>query len=91
MKIIQSKKFTREAAKLIIVNPQLKSKLLEVYKMLEENVFNPKLRTHKLKDEFEGRWSCSLSYSIRIIFRFSEEGKEKKLELLTIGSHDAVY
>lgn len=91
MKIFQSKKYQTKAAKLYLSNRQLLNKLLEVYKMLEEDMFNPKLRTHKLKGEFEGKWSCSLTYEIRIIFRLTTIDNVKVIELLTIGDHDEVY
>jgi len=91
LKIIQSKKYERKASKLVAGNKQLLDKLLEVYKMMEEDLFNPKLKTHKLKGEFRERWSCSLTYDLRIIFRIKEHDKEKVIELLTMGSHDMVY
>jgi len=91
MKIIQSRKYIRDAAKLLHGNPQLSKRLLAVYKMMEENIFDNQLKTHKLKDDFEGRWSCSLTFRLRIIFRFSKSRNEKTIELLTIGSHDEVY
>jgi addiction module RelE/StbE family toxin len=91
MKIIQTRKYQTKAAKLYQSNRQLGSKLLEVYKMLVEDMFNPKLRTHKLKGEFEGKWYCSLTYEIRIIIRITTINNEKVIELLTIGDHDEVY
>jgi len=58
---------------------------------MEEDIFDPQLKTHKLKSDFEGCWSCSVTYSIRIVFEFKEEKGEKVIELLVIGSHDTVY
>lgn len=91
MKLIQTGKYQKEAAKLLVHNKQLSARLLEVYKMLEDDLFNPKLRTHKLKGEFEGKWSCSLTYEIRIVFKLTTVNNEKVIELLSVGSHDAVY
>jgi mRNA interferase YafQ len=31
---------------------------------LEENAFDPPLKTHKLKGEFAGFWSCSAGYDL---------------------------
>lgn len=39
MKIIQTNKYKKEAAKIVVNNKQLLSKLVEVYKMLQEDVF----------------------------------------------------
>ena len=91
MKILQDKKFIREVSKLIINNSQLKSKLLEVYKLMERDIFDPKLKTHKLRGEFRKRWSCSLTYNLRIVFKFRVINDEKIIELLTVGDHDTVY
>ncbi len=91
MKIIQTNKYQREAAKLIAGNKQLLAKFLEVYKLLDQDVFNSKLRTHKLKGELEGYWSCSLTPNIRIVFKFETINEDKIIKLLTVGSHDAVY
>jgi addiction module RelE/StbE family toxin len=91
VKILQTSKYQKDVVKLVAGNKQLLSKLLEVYKMLEEDIFNPRLRTHKLKGEFEGKWACSLTYNIRIVFKFTTVNNEKIIELLTVGSHDVVY
>lgn len=91
MKIIQSKKFQRQAAKLVSGNKLLLAKLLDVYKMLEVDVFNPKLKTHKLKGELEGYFSCSLTQNLRIVFKLESINDEKTIILLTVGNHDEVY
>lgn len=91
MKIIQSNKYQREAAKLVAGNKQLLVKLLDVYKLLEEDAFNHKLRTHKLKGELDGYLSCRLTQDLRIIFKFETINKEKIIKLLTVGGHDEVY
>jgi len=91
MKIIQSKKYRQAAAKLVDSDERFKKKLLEIYEIMERDIFNPQLKTHKLKGGFAGLWSSSVTYSIRIVFEFTEEKGEKVIELLAIGSHDAVY
>ena len=91
MKIIQDKKFIKEVSKLIVNNTQLKNKLIEVYELMEKNIFDPKLKTHKLQGELKERWSCSLTYNLRIIFKFREINNEKVIELLMVGDHDSVY
>ena len=57
------------------------------------SINHPSLKTHKLKGNLDGVWSCSIDYSNRILFRLisgSEENEEEIL-LLTLGSHDDVY
>jgi mRNA-degrading endonuclease YafQ of YafQ-DinJ toxin-antitoxin module len=47
-----------------------------------------KLKVHKLKGELEGRYSFSINYKIRIVFRYEDE---HTATLLYVGSHDEVY
>jgi mRNA-degrading endonuclease YafQ of YafQ-DinJ toxin-antitoxin module len=60
---------------------------------LTDDPFHSSLHTYKLKGDLEGRWSCSIDYSQRIVFRFVENPdlKTEEILLLAIGSHDEVY
>jgi len=91
MKLILSNKFKRDSARLIKKNPSLKEKLADTLLLLSKDIFNPSLKTHKLKGEFEDLWSSSWGYDLRIVFEFKDIDNEKVIELLTIGSHDEVY
>ncbi|MBI2268030.1 MAG: type II toxin-antitoxin system mRNA interferase toxin, RelE/StbE family [Candidatus Blackburnbacteria bacterium] len=42
--------------------------------IFRENLFDPRLKTHKLKGRLEGFYSFSISYHWRIVFHF--EGDE---------------
>lgn len=91
MKLNLTRKFKKESAKLISGNSQLRNKLSGVLKILSENPFDPNLKTHKLKGEYEGLWSLSLTYDLRIIIQFREINNERVIDLLTVGTHDEVY
>jgi len=89
--LIRSSAFVRAAKKLLRKNPaaliDLKSALLSI----EEDPFQPSLKTHKLSGSLSSSWACSAGYDLRIIFSIvSFEGKEAIL-LETIGTHDEVY
>jgi len=56
--------------------------------LFSKNLFNPKLRTHKLTGRLEGLWAFSVAYDCRVIFRFLT--KDEVL-LIDIGGHDEVY
>ncbi len=91
--LIWSPGFVRKFKRLVKKNPQLRSSIEEVLQLLTEDPFNSSLRTHKLKGDLEGVWSCSIDYDHRILFEFitnSDSGQED-IFLLTIGSHDDVY
>ncbi|NJN12588.1 MAG: type II toxin-antitoxin system mRNA interferase toxin, RelE/StbE family, partial [Richelia sp. RM1_1_1] len=51
------------------------------------------LRTHKLKGDLNGVWSCSVDYDNRILFELviNTDSGEEEIFLLTLGSHDDVY
>lgn len=91
--LIWSETFSRKLKRLLKQNPQLRSLTEQKLEEISENPFNPRLRTHKLKGELSDKWSCSLDYNNRIIFRFIDNpnAEEKDILLLTIGSHDQVY
>lgn len=91
MKLILSNRFKKDAAQLIKKNPALKEKLADTLLLLQQDVFHPSLKTHKLKGKLKGYWSSSWGYDPRIIFDLNHQGEETQVELLTIGSHDEVY
>ncbi|MEH1965642.1 type II toxin-antitoxin system RelE/ParE family toxin [Nostoc sp.] len=91
--LVWSAGFVRKFKRLIRKNPQLRSQVEKVLQLLTEDPFNSSLRTHKLKGDLDGVWSCSIDYDNRILFEFvtnSDSGEEDIL-LLTVGSHDDVY
>lgn len=92
-KIVWSDSFARKLKRLLKQNPQLRSLVKQKLDLIAENPFHPSLRTHKLKGDLSDKWSCSLDYNNRIIFKFieSSESEEKEILLLVIGSHDQVY
>ena len=93
MKLFWSKRFIRDFKRLIRQNPQIRSSIEKTLQLLAENYTEPSLRTHKLKGDLEGCWSCSIDYSNRIIFEFvnDPDNNELAINLLTLGSHDDVY
>jgi addiction module RelE/StbE family toxin len=91
--LVWSAGFVRKFKRLIKKNPQMRSQVEKVLHLLREDPFDSSLRTHKLKGDLDGVWSCSVDYDNRILFEFvnnSESGEEDIL-LLTLGSHDDVY
>jgi mRNA-degrading endonuclease YafQ of YafQ-DinJ toxin-antitoxin module len=59
--------------------------------LLAEDVFHPKLKTHKLKGELGGSWACSAAHDLRIVFEFVQYEGAEAILLETVGSHDEVY
>ncbi|MEM1169613.1 MAG: type II toxin-antitoxin system mRNA interferase toxin, RelE/StbE family [Cyanobacteria bacterium P01_H01_bin.35] len=93
MKVAWSAKSLRSFKSLVRKNPQLRLLIEQTLRQLVEDPFHPSLRTHKLRGDLAGCWSCSVDYSYRIIFEFVQEPEEEEeaILLLNIGSHDEVY
>jgi addiction module RelE/StbE family toxin len=90
--LVWSPAFTRAVKRLIRQNPQMRLQIEQTLQLLSEAPFQSKLRTHKLKGDLAGKWSCSIDYSNRIIFRIVENSDfEEEILLLALGSHDEVY
>ena len=62
----------------------LKKRVLRQISLLEKDIKSPSLKVHKLHGELRNYWSFRVTDSIRIIFKFTEQG----ILLLDLGSHD---
>ena len=93
MKLFWSKRFIRDFKRLIRQNPQMSQSVKKTLETLTKDHTEPSLRTHKLKGDLEGCWSCSIDYKNRLIFEFVHDPEDDTLaiNLLTLGSHDDVY
>jgi addiction module RelE/StbE family toxin len=85
--------FRRAYRKWVRKNPGLQGRIFEVLSLLATDVFDPQLKSHKLRGQLEGLWACSVEYDCRIVFTFEPdpESSEDMIVLIDIGSHDEVY
>lgn len=93
MQLVWTSAFSRAFKRFSSESSIASSKIEQTLEKLLADPFHPSLKTHKLKGELEGRWSCSIDYSNRIIFRFETNSNsgEEEVFLLVLGSHDEVY
>jgi addiction module RelE/StbE family toxin len=93
MNLINSSAFQRAFRATIKKHPQLKGKIVERLKLLESEPFHPVLRTHKLKGNLAGAWSCTVDYDCRILFDFviNKDTGEEEILLINMGTHNEVY
>lgn len=91
--LVWSAKFLRKFKRLTKKNAQLSIQIEKVLELLMEDPFDSSLRTHKLKGDLNGVWSCSIDYGNRILFELviNTDSGEEEIFLLTLGSHDDVY
>lgn len=86
-KVNPDKTFLRHAKKLLKKNPNLKKAYEELYVKLANNPFDPTLHTHSLTGDLKGKYACTLTHDLRVVFRLYDD----IVHLLDIGSHDEVY
>ncbi|BDI15321.1 hypothetical protein ANSO36C_11230 [Nostoc cf. commune SO-36] len=91
--LVWSPTFVRAFKRLVKKNPELRSQIEQVLQQIAEDPFQASLRSHKLKGDSSGRYSSSIDYHNRILFKFvtNPESGEEEILLLTLGSHDEVY
>ena len=96
-KLVKSSNFIRESGKLARKYPNFPIELNDTLHLLEENVFDTRLKTHKLKGDLNDFWACSINYNLRIIFQFvqaidKDSGKTvESIMLAAVGTHEDVY
>ena len=73
--------------KVLHKNPALEKHILKTFSLLEEDVFHPALKTHKLHGKLSQSYSCSVNREYRILFEFDIS----VIYLISIGTHDEVY
>ena len=80
--------FLRAFKKRIKPFPDLEQQFWEKLELFRENIFNEKLKTHKLSGKLKDYLSFSINFDIRVIFEFY--GKNKVI-FIDIGTHKEVY
>lgn len=88
-KLIFTHTYLRREHKFLKRHPDLIQRYKKILRLLEVNPTHPSLRLHKLKGEFSGKYSVSITAAYRIILTFAVT--EKGVILLDIGAHDDVY
>jgi mRNA interferase YafQ len=89
--LIRSDPFVRAARRWLKKHPEAVDTLRAVLDQLAEDAFHTQLKTHKLKGDLAGSWSCSAGYDVRIVFGFVQHEGAEAILLQTIGTHDEVY
>jgi addiction module RelE/StbE family toxin len=89
--LLRSNTFVRAARKTLKKRPEIAPNIQNTLELLSVKPFHPRLRTHKLKGEFQDSWACRGGYDLRIIFQFVEHEGSQAILLESIGTHDEVY
>jgi len=91
-KIEYTKYFERNYKKLTKNNSSIKTKIDKVVRILRNDPFDKKIRTHRVgADKIHGDlWSSRVTGDIRLIWIFDSE-RENIIILVKVGEHDEVY
>jgi mRNA interferase YafQ len=89
--LVPSTAFLRAARRVVKRQPALAEDIQGTLRLLADDAFDSRLRTHKLKGELDGSWACSAGYDLRIVFTFDEQEGTEVILLETVGTHDEVY
>ena len=89
--LVRTSAFVRALRRHLKKSPQVGVDVETALTLLSNDAFDPRLKTHKLKGEFDGVWACSAGYDLRILFEFAERDGVEAILLLTVGTHDEVY
>lgn len=89
--LLRSNSFIRAARRTIKKYPHIAKDMEEALELLSKDAFHPLLKTHKLKGNLKDSWACSVSFGLRIIFKFVQDNGPEAILLETIGTHDEVY
>ena len=89
--LLRSNSFIQAARRTIKKYPHMAEDMKATLELLSKDAFHPLLKTHKLKGDLEDSWACSVSYELRIIFKFVQHKEAEAILLETVGTHDEVY
>ncbi|MEH2298671.1 type II toxin-antitoxin system RelE/ParE family toxin [Nostoc sp.] len=68
--LVWSPTFVRAFKRLVKKNPELRSQIEQILQQIAEDSFKLSLRSHKLKGDSSGRYSCLIDYRNLILFKF---------------------
>jgi mRNA interferase YafQ len=89
--LLRSNTFITAAKKVIKKDERLADDIKNTLDLLSEDIYDVRLKTHKLKGNLKGSLACSVGYSLRIVFKIVQYNNSDAILLETIGTHDEVY
>ena len=89
--LLRTAAFIRTAQKAVRKDPDLAEDIRQALEWLSQDVYDARLKTHKLKGPLAGIWACAAGYDTRILFKRVEKDGGSAILLLAVGTHDEVY
>lgn len=89
--LISSNTFINAAKKLVKKDSRIAKDVKDTLELLTEDIYDIRLKTHKLKGKLKGSLACSAGYDLRIVFKLVQYKGSEAILLETMGTHDEVY
>jgi mRNA interferase YafQ len=89
--LLRTNTFVNAAKKVVKKDAHLIEDIKITLDILSEDIYDWRLKTHKLKGKLKGSLACSAGYDLRIVFRVVRYNGMEAILLETIGSHNEVY
>ena len=70
------------------LNQTERNRFRKQFEIFKEDMFDKRLRTHKLKGGLREYYAFSVNYTDRVVFKILDDGG---VYLIDIGSHEEVY
>jgi mRNA-degrading endonuclease YafQ of YafQ-DinJ toxin-antitoxin module len=90
-KLVWHNSFKRAYQKTVRNNQILRQKTIATLGKLQENPYDPILKTHKLHGILQKNYACCIDFHYRIVFSIAELDSQPSVILIDIGTHDEVY
>ena len=85
VQVTYTPKFIRAYKKLV---PGLQAEVKQAIELFTEKANHDRLHVHKLSGRMEGRYSFSVNYKTRVVFRFLPDDRAL---LLVVGDHSIYH
>ncbi len=89
--LLRSNTFITAAKKVVKKDERIAEDIKSTLDLLTTDIYDLKLKTHKLKGNLKGSLACSVGYNLRIVFKIVRYENSEAILLETIGTHDEVY
>ena len=91
-RLVWTASFLRAFKRCMRQHSDFKVNVEQVLRLLVDDPFDSRLRTHKLKGKLEGAWACSVTYELRLVFEFVKgANKQDDVLLIELGTNEEVY
>ncbi len=87
--LVRTAHFDRRLERCVRRHEDLRGRLGQVFRDLEADPFQPRLRLHPLQGDLAGLHAVSVTYAYRITLTVRLEARE--VVLLDMGTHDETY